>query len=166
MLVASMNPCPCGYLGDQKNQCRCSIPQVQKYRAKISGPLLDRIDLHVEAPAVDLSELSNQSNSECSDTVRERVEQSRMIQKERFQGNGIISNAFMMKSDIDKFCKLSTDNHSLLINAMNKLSLSARAYDRILKVSRTIADMESSKDIKKEHILEAIQYRNLDRQKY
>ncbi len=166
MLVASMNPCPCGYLGDQKNHCRCSIPQIQKYRSKISGPLLDRIDLHIEAPAIDLSELSNQSDSDCSETVRERVEQSRIIQKERFQSNGIISNAFMMKSDIDKFCKLSTDNRSLLIKAMKKLSLSARAYDRILKVSRTIADMESSTDIKKEHILEAIQYRNLDRQKY
>ena len=151
---------------DQKNHCRCSIPQIQKYRSKIGGPLLDRIDLHIEAPAIDLSELSNQSDSDCSETVRERVEQSRIIQKERFQSNGIISNAFMMKSDIDKFCKLSTYNRSLLIKAMKKLSLSARAYDRILKVSRTIADMESSKDIKKEHILEAIQYRNLDRQKY
>ena len=165
MLVASMNPCPCGYLGDQKNDCRCSIPQIQKYRSKISGPLLDRIDLHVEAPAIDLSELSSQSDSDCSATIGERVERSRMIQKERFHANKIISNAFMMKSDIDRFCKLSTGNRSLLINAMNKLNLSARAYDRILKVSRTIADMESSKDIKREHILEAIQYRNLDRQK-
>ncbi|MDG1172982.1 MAG: ATP-binding protein, partial [Opitutales bacterium] len=166
MLVASMNPCPCGFLGDPRNSCRCSIPQIQKYRSKISGPLLDRIDLHIEAPAIDLSELPAVTTVDSSVDVRARVECCRATQHDRFNNTSITSNAFMRKTEIEKFCKLSNEDSVLLIDAMKRLNLSARAYDRILKVSRTIADLGFSNSIKKEHVLEAIQYRNLDRTNY
>ena len=163
MFVASMNPCPCGYLGDPKNSCRCSIPQIQKYRSKISGPLLDRIDLHIEAPALAVTELQNLKKSECSEVIRRRVEVCREIQRERFSKLKIKTNAFMPDSWIEKACFLSDENKQVLVHAMNQLSLSARAYTRILKVSRTIADMSNSVNIERNHLLEAIQYRNLDR---
>ena len=163
MFVASMNPCPCGYLGDPKNSCRCSIPQIQKYRSKISGPLLDRIDLHIEAPALAVTELQNFKKSESSETIRNRVEACRGIQRERFSKLKIKTNAFMPDSWIEKACFLSEENKQVLVHAMNQLSLSARAYTRILKVSRTIADMCNSVNIEQNHLLEAIQYRNLDR---
>ena len=163
MFVASMNPCPCGYLGDPKNSCRCSIPQIQKYRSKISGPLLDRIDLHVEAPALAVTELQNFKKSESSEVIRRRVEVCRKIQRERFSKLKIKTNAFMPDSWIEKACFLSDENKQVLVHAMNQLSLSARAYTRILKVSRTIADMCNSVNIERNHLLEAIQYRNLDR---
>lgn len=166
MLVASMNPCPCGFLGDPRNSCRCSIPQIQKYRSKISGPLLDRIDLHIEAPAIDLSELPAVTTVDSSVDVRARVECCRATQHDRFNNTSITSNAFMRKTEIEKFCKLSNEDSVLLIDAMKRLNLSARAYDRILKVSRTIADLGFSNSIKREHVLEAIQYRNLDRTNY
>ncbi len=162
-LVAAMNPCPCGYLGDVKNSCRCSIPQIQKYRSKISGPLLDRIDIHIEAPAVSLSELRDEEKGEDSSSMRERVVECREVQKLRFSSGHFLTNAQMTESMMDIHCKLSPDLSSLLTRAMEQLSLSARAYTRILKVSRTIADLEYSNNIKKEHLLEAIQYRNLDR---
>ena len=163
MFVASMNPCPCGYLGDPRNSCRCSIPQIQKYRSKISGPLLDRIDLHIEAPAIDVKELQNLKEPESSDTIRKRVEACREIQRERFSKFKINTNEFMPDSMINKACFLSEENKQVLVQAMNQLSLSARAYTRILKVSRTIADMCNCVNIERDHLLEAIQYRNLDR---
>jgi len=168
MLVAAMNPCPCGYLGDDSNQCRCSIPQIQKYRNKISGPLLDRIDLHVEAPAVRVSDLKSEEKSEQSSVIRERVVQCRGIQEKRYKNISVRTktNANMTESLVNKFCKISTENMDLLSLAMERMSLSARAYSRILKVSRTIADMAGANDIEREHLLEAIQYRNLDRSLY
>lgn len=163
MFVASMNPCPCGYLGDAKHPCRCSIPQIQKYRAKISGPLLDRIDLHVDAPALQVSEIQNLHCGEASTTIRERVEKCRLIQSNRFTKINTKTNAEMPDSIIEKVCSLNSENKEILFQAMSQLSLSTRAYSRILKVSRTIADMDQSFSIEKNHLLEAIQYRNLDR---
>lgn len=163
MFVASMNPCPCGYLGDSKNDCRCSIPQIQKYRAKISGPLLDRIDIHIDAPSLEISEIQNTEKGEDSKTIRKRVEQCREAQLERLSPYGIKNNASMTDSFVEKVCSLSAENKKILSQAMTQLSLSARAYIRILKVSRTIADMEKSLAIERNHLLEAIQYRNLDR---
>ena len=168
MLVAAMNPCPCGYLGDEKNNCRCSIPQVQKYRNKISGPLLDRIDLHVEAPAVRISDLKSQGKGENSCDIRDRVSICREIQVQRFKQlkTRTKTNANMSENLVDKFCNISSANMELLSLAMDRMSLSARAYSRILKVSRTIADMGGADNIEKEHLLEAIQYRSLDRSLY
>lgn len=163
MLVASMNPCPCGYLGDSKNNCRCSIPQIQKYRAKISGPLLDRIDLHVDAPALEMSEIQNSKKGENSNNIRSRVVKCRKIQRDRFRDSHTKTNASMPDSIVEEICYLNAENKSLLVRAMDKLGLSTRAYSRILKVSRTIADMDNSSSIEKNHLLEAIQYRNLDR---
>ena len=163
MFVASMNPCPCGYLGDSKNSCRCSMPQIQKYRAKISGPLLDRIDLHIDAPALEISDIQNSEKGESSDCIRRRVEACRKIQQDRFSRLITKTNASMPDKYIEKVCILNSENKKILLRAMDQLSLSTRAYSRILKVSRTIADMESSKSIEKHHLLEAIQYRNLDR---
>jgi len=163
MLVAAMNPCPCGYLGDPQHSCRCSLPQIQKYRSKISGPLLDRIDLHIEAPAVDIEQLQNSEKGESSEMIRKRVEKCRSIQAERLNQYGIYANAFLPDSIMEEVCFLGDENSALLKRAMKELSLSARAYGRILKVSRTIADLESSEVIRKQHLLEAIQYRTLDR---
>ena len=163
MLVAAMNPCPCGYLGDPQHSCRCSLPQIQKYRSKISGPLLDRIDLHIEAPAVDIEQLQNSEKGESSDMIRKRVEKCRSIQAERLKQYGIYANAFLPDSIMEEVCFLGDENSALLKRAMKELSLSARAYGRILKVSRTIADLESSEVIRRQHLLEAIQYRTLDR---
>ena len=163
MFVASMNPCPCGYLGDAKNNCRCSIPQIKKYRAKISGPLLDRIDLHVDAPALEISELQNLQPGESSTAIRKRVENCRRIQMDRYTKIGTKTNASMHDSLIEKVCILNSENKKILLQAMQQLALSSRAYTRILKVSRTIADMQGSLEIKRDHLLEAIQYRNLDR---
>ncbi len=163
MFVASMNPCPCGYLGDTKNNCKCSIPQIQKYRAKISGPLLDRIDLHVDAPQIETSELQNSQKGENSISIRSRVENCRKIQQDRFANITTKTNASMPDSLIEEICYLGAENKKLLLQAMDQLSLSVRAYSRILKVSRTIADMEQSSAIERNHLLEAIQYRNLDR---
>jgi len=163
MLVASMNPCPCGFLGDPSNKCRCSIPQIHKYRSKISGPLLDRMDLQIDAPAVELSELPDDNKGETSYEVRQRVNSCRNIQKDRFKDTNIKSNASMRRNEVEIYCKLSTDSKNLFLDAMKRLNLSARAYDRILKVSRTIADLESTSNIKNKHLLEAIQYRSMDR---
>ena len=163
MFVASMNPCPCGYLGDSRNSCKCSIPQIQKYRAKISGPLLDRIDIHIDAPSLEISEIQSADKGEDSKTIRIRVEKCREIQRQRFCQYDIKNNASMPDSLVEKVCSLGEENQNILLQAMNQLSLSARAYIRILKVSRTIADMEGSFNIERNHLLEAIQYRNLDR---
>jgi magnesium chelatase family protein len=163
MLVAALNPCPCGYLGDARHQCRCTPSQVQRYRAKISGPLLDRIDLHVEAPALSVSELRHDQPGESSRSLRERVQASRDRQQARFRGTRITCNARMTHAQVRKHCAIDRSLGDLLQQAMERLSLSARAYDRILKVSRTIADLAAADSITAPHLLEAIQYRGLDR---
>ncbi len=165
MLAAAMNPCPCGYYTDPNKECTCSPPQIQKYMAKISGPLLDRIDIHIEVPAVKYKELSSKASGEKSEVIRERVIRAREIQQVRFKDfKHIYSNGDMGSKEIRQFCKLDEAGEELLKMAMTKLGLSARAYDRILKVSRTIADLESSENILPQHISEAIQYRSLDRE--
>jgi len=166
MLVASMNPCPCGYYNHPEKDCVCSPGVVQKYLSKISGPLLDRIDLHVEVTPVSFSELSkNTSNSEGSNEIRERVIKARKIQEQRYaSNNGIHANAQMNAKQLREICVIDKEAQDLLKKAMDKLGLSARAYDRILKVSRTIADLDFSEDIKTNHVAEAIQYRSLDRE--
>lgn len=164
MLVCAMNPCPCGYYTDPNKECTCTQMQIQKYMAKISGPLLDRIDLHIEVPAVKYKELASKNSGESSEKIRERVIAGREIQMKRFSGqSGIFSNADMESKDIHEYCKINSDGEELMKMAINKLGLSARAYDRILKVARTIADLGKSADIRPEHISEAIQYRTLDR---
>jgi magnesium chelatase family protein len=164
MLIASMNPCPCGYYNHPEKECVCAPGVVQKYMNKISGPLLDRIDLHVEVTPVPFSELTQLRASEKSETIRERVVRARLIQLERFKNNKeIYCNAQMSNKLMRSICTISTAGENLLKVAMEKLGLSARAYDRILKVARTIADLENSADIKTEHIAEAIQYRSLDK---
>ena len=165
MLACSMNPCPCGNYGDPTKECSCTPTQIQKYLGKISGPLLDRIDIHVEVPAVKYQELSDKRLGESSEAIRERVIAAREIQLQRFAGiNGVFKNADIMTKDIRNFCQLDDPSQRILEMAMKKMGLSARAYDRILKVARTIADLSASENIKSEHISEAIQYRNLDRE--
>lgn len=166
MLIASMNPCPCGFYNHPDRECTCPPGTVQKYLNKVSGPLLDRIDLHVEVTPVAFSELSNSnSKGEPSSFIRERVVKAREIQAERYkQQEGIFANAQISSKMLREICVIGTAGESLLKRAMEKLNLSARAYDRILKVSRTIADLGASDDIKTEHLAEAIQYRSLDRE--
>jgi magnesium chelatase family protein len=164
MLVSAMNPCPCGYYGDPKRECRCSPGQVERYRRKISGPLLDRIDLHVEAPAVEYKELSDTVPAEPSSVIRERVLKARDIQNRRFaKARKTTCNARMSHSQLKEHCRLDDRGNELLKNAMSDLNFSARAYDRILKVARTIADLAGSESIAPDHLLEALSYRNLDR---
>ncbi len=167
MLVAAMNPCPCGYYGDTKRNCRCSDKQVERYRQKISGPLLDRIDLHVEAPAVEYKELSDTLPAESSAVIRERILEARAIQNHRFtksrKSKITTCNARMSHAQLKEHCRLDDRGNELLKNAMADLNFSARAYDRILKVARTIADLAGSESIAPDHLLEALSYRNLDR---
>lgn len=163
MLVAAMNPCPCGYLGDTQHTCRCTPTQVQRYRARISGPLLDRIDIHVEAPAVSVSELRHAAAGESSAIMRERIGTARRRQHARFGDGRISCNARMGHREVRQVCAIDRELGDLLERAMNQLSLSARAYDRILKVARTIADLAGAESIAAPHLLEAIQYRSLDR---
>jgi magnesium chelatase family protein len=168
MLIASMNPCPCGYFNHPEKECSCPPGTVQKYLNKISGPLLDRIDLHVEVTPVKFNELSSSSvGIEKSESIRERVIQARHIQNERYkESSGVYANAQMSSQMIKQYCELDTVGSNLLKNAMEKLQLSARAYDRILKVGRTIADLAASPTIRPEHIAEAIQFRSLDRENW
>ncbi|MFU8847682.1 MAG: YifB family Mg chelatase-like AAA ATPase [Opitutales bacterium] len=166
MLVAAMNPCPCGYTGDNSRECRCSVPQIQRYRSRISGPLLDRIDIHIEAPALSIQELRNAAPGESSATIRERCTHARKLQTERFSHESQPSlrcNARMSHKSIREHCQINAEQGQLLQNAMEQLALSARAYDRILKVARTIADLAGTANIETPHLLEAIQYRSLDR---
>jgi magnesium chelatase family protein len=163
MLVAAMNPCPCGYLGDLKHECRCGPTIIQRYRSRISGPLLDRIDLHIEAPALSIQELRNAKSGESSEVLRQRIQKARVYQKKRFKEDSIICNARMNHRHIRAYCGLNADQGKLLEQAMESLALSARAYDRVLKVARTIADLAESERIETPHLLEAIQYRSLDR---
>ena len=164
MLVCAMNPCSCGNFGNPQKKCSCNPLQIQKYLSKISGPLLDRIDIHIEVPAIKIDQLNEKKEGEKSEKIRERVIAARNIQNERYNKNeNVFSNSNMQTSEIKEFCKLTSESETVLKNAMSKLGLSARAYDRILKVARTIADLSASSDIKTEHIAEAIQYRSLDR---
>lgn len=164
MLIASMNPCPCGFHNHPERECTCPPGTVQKYLNKISGPLLDRIDLHVEVTPVPFSQLSAVKKEESSESIREKVIRARDVQLERFKNSGIYCNAQMSSKQLKEICVIDNIGQALLKRAMEKLSLSARAYDRILKVSRTIADIEGSENIKPEYLAEAIQYRSLDRE--
>ena len=163
MLVSAMNPCLCGYFSDPQHECTCTPQQVQRYRAKISGPLLDRIDIQIEVPAVKYKELSHREVGEDSATIRTRVNKARAVQLERFAGRTLYCNAQMTSKDIRKFCQPDTAGEKLLENAMARLGLSARAYTRILKVARTIADLAAEEQVGSAHLAEAIQYRLLDR---
>jgi magnesium chelatase family protein len=163
MLVAAMNPCPCGYLGDPKHECRCTPSQIQRYRARVSGPLLDRIDLHIEAPSLSFKELRSDTPGEPSSAMRTRIQAAHGRQHIRFKGTKTTVNARMTHAQIRKNCAIDSTLGDLLQQAMEKLSLSARAYDRILKVARTIADLAATDRIEAPHLLEAIQYRSLDR---
>ena len=164
MLAAAMNPCPCGYFGDPTRECHCTPPMIQRYVSKISGPLLDRIDIHIEVPAVKYKELRAPASSEDSAAVRLRVIAAGARQTERFKGEKkTYCNAQMAPKMIRKHCAISADGEKLLENAVVELGLSARAHDRILKVSRTIADLDGAENIQAKHLSEAIQYRTLDR---
>ena len=163
MLVAAMNPCPCGFYSDPHRECTCTLPQIQRYKGKISGPLLDRIDIHVDVPPVRFQDMSTEKQAEPSRQIKERVKTARAIQQERFKGKKVFCNALMVARHIRKFCQVDRSSHKLLQHAMEKLGFSARAYTRILKVSRTIADLEGTEQIQPHHISEAIQYRSLDR---
>ncbi len=163
MLVAAMNPCPCGFFGDAKRKCRCAPQQVERYRERISGPLLDRIDLHVEAPAVSFDDLRSDETGEPSAAIRERVFACRQVQQKRFGPGKVRVNARMSSQQFRKFCTLDSEGEGMLRMAMDQLNFSARAHDRILKVARTIADLAGSDAISGEHVSEAIQYRTLDR---
>lgn len=163
MLVAAMNPCKCGFFGDPFHQCICTPHQIHTYRSKISGPLMDRFDIHIEVPAVKFREISSDEQAEKSNDIRERVTKARKIQQDRYRGDGIYANSQMKQRHIRKYCRIDDSCKRLMEHAMDRMGLSARAYSRILKVARTIADLEGAEHISSEHISEAIQYRNLDR---
>jgi len=162
MLVAAMNPCPCGYHGDPSRSCRCSPRQIRQYQARLSGPLLDRIDIHILVPSVRYRELTGPYSGESSEVIEQRVLQARKKQQERMAENGTLCNARLSDRQISEFCALEDESHRLLEMAMERLGLSARAFTRILKVSRTIADLEDCEAILTRHVAEAIQYRSLD----
>ncbi len=163
ILVASMNPCPCGYYGSSTNQCKCTPAAIHKYLSKVSGPLLDRIDLHIEVDSINYEELSHYELEEPSREIKKRVNKAREIQLNRFKDSNIYSNAKMNEKEFKQYCKLDKDSNDLLELAFKKLNLSARAYNRILKVARTIADLDGKENIEKQHVMEAIQYRTLDK---
>ena len=162
--IASMNPCPCGYYGSKDKECTCKDYQIKKYINKISGPLLDRIDIHIEVQGVKYEKLGNDnSNVESSLEIRKRVNKARSLQVKRYKDYGIFSNSELSPKLIEKYCKLDTSSKKILESAFERLGLSARAYSRILKVARTIADLDGSESIEVSHLSEAIQYRSLDR---
>lgn len=163
LLVASMNPCPCGYYGDSKHNCTCTPPQITRYMSKISGPLLDRIDIHIDVPSVSYNDLQSDKYEEKSADIRERVNKARNIQIERYKNDGILNNSQLTAPLIRKYCKLGTQQNDIMKKAFDIFGLSARAHDRILKVARTIADLDQSESIQPGHLMEAIQYRTLDR---
>ena len=163
MLVASMNPCPCGYLGDPSHECSCSQSQIDRYLGKISGPLLSRIDIQIEVSPVKYEDLNNERAEESSGEIKKRIVAARKIQQERYKGLEVITNSELGSRYITKFCKINKESQMLLKDAFDRLGLSARAYNKILKVARTIADLEKSDNIETRHIAEAIQYRGLDR---
>jgi len=163
-LIAAMNPCPCGYYGDSLKPCTCAPAMVTKYQKRISGPLLDRIDIHIEVPRVDYEKLSSDRVGETSESIRQRVQSARNIQHTRFTNSDspstdVLCNADMRVGEVRQFCQLQPEGQSLMRSAMSQLNLSARAYHRILKLSRTIADLAGSEEIQSAHLAEALQYR-------
>ncbi len=163
MFVASMNPCPCGFYGSQDKECTCSPEAISRYMGKISGPLLDRIDIQIEVTPVKYQKLENNDNVENSEEIKERVDRARKIQLERYKEHGIFSNSELTPALSNIYCKLNVQSKEIIQNAFEKLGLSARGYGRILKVARTIADLDGSEFIESQHVAEAIQYRSLDR---
>ena len=162
MLVAAMNPCPCGNYGSKTKECRCTQMQIDKYRNRISSPLLDRLDIHIEMNEIDYSDLTSKEKGESSASIRERVIAARRIQKERYAGEGILFNSQLNTPLMRKYCRMEPDAEDLLHKAYDRFKLSARAYTRVIKVSRTIADIEGGGPITKAHVSEAVQYRGLD----
>jgi len=163
MLVAAMNPCPCGYFTDPKRECHCTPIQIQHYLSKVSGPLLDRIDIHLEVPRLKLEHLTDKRRGEPSEEIRKRVDKARAAQKERYSDTGVFFNARLESKELERYCLLDKESEELLKLAILELGISARAYDKILRVSRTIADLEGKETIEAHHISEAISYRSLDR---
>ena len=163
MLVAAMNPCPCGFYGDRMKECLCTPHQIRRYRSKLSGPLLDRLDIHLDIPPVPIRELGSEGTHEGSAIIRERVAAARSRQGARYRKEGIFCNAQLKPRQVKRYCALEAEPRALLEQAMMRLGLSARAYGRILRVARTIADLADSTRIEADHLAEAIQYRNLDR---
>jgi len=163
MLVCAMNPCPCGWFTDPRKDCSCTQNQIHKYMSKISGPLLDRIDIHIEVPSLPTTQLLQNCSSETSEEIKLRTMKARKKQVERLSDEAIFANAYMGHNQIKKHCKLTDGSKQLIRKAIEELGLSARAYDKALKISRTIADLDQKEDILPEHVAEAIQYRNLDR---
>jgi len=155
--------CPCGFYTDSNRECTCTLPQILRYRSKISGPLMDRIDIHIEVPAVRYRDLAGETSGEESETVKKRVDRAREIQRQRFAGKRIYCNAQMASRYLKKYCQIGEDSKALLEQAIDKLGLSARAYTRILKIARTIADLENVESLTAQHVSEAIQHRSLDR---
>lgn len=163
MFVASMNPCPCGYFGSKDKECTCSPTSIEKYMGKISGPLLDRIDIQIEVSPVKYQKLEAEERAESSDTIKERVNKARKIQQQRYKEVGIYANSQLTPKLVNKYCKLDKESKEILKSAFERLGLSARAHGRILKVARTIADLDGKENIDSSHIAEAIQYRSLDK---
>ena len=163
MVVAAMNPCPCGYYGDKTHKCSCSDIKIKRYLNRISGPLLDRFDIHVEVPPVKFDELRSKEQTETSEAIKRRVDDARKIQRERFKGSKTLCNAKINAEQFEKVCVIDKEAENTLKNSFNDLGLTARAYDRVLKVARTIADLEQSEVIRSAHVLEAVQFRSLDR---
>ncbi len=166
MMVSSINPCPCGFFGDESDRCTCTASQIKNYLGKISGPLMDRIDLQVEVKPLKFQDMSDKAVSESSETIKKRVNNARLIQLERYKGQGIFSNSQLKPKHMSVYCKIGSKERDLLREAFDKFNLSARAYNRILKVARTIADLEGSRDLNINHIAEAIQHRTLDKKYY
>ena len=160
----AMNPCPCGWYGDSRRACRCTVPQIINYRKKISGPLLDRIDIQLEVSALGSKQLISDQAAEDSESIRSRIEKCRRIQIERFKDTGIFCNAHMNSKQIKQFCTLDDECKKFIQQALEQMHLSARGYDRVIKVARTIADLEESERISLSHISEALQYRSFDRE--
>ena len=163
MLIASMNPCPCGYYGSKDKECSCTQDQISKYMNRISGPLLDRIDIHIEVSPIQYETLSSNRESENSETIKQRVDKARIIQNERYKNDNIHSNSELTSDLLKKYCKLDKKSSEILKNAFEKFGLSARAHDKVIKLARTIADLDEEENILAKHIAEAIQYRNLDK---
>ena len=163
VLVASMNPCPCGYYGDSTHDCSCTPPQIKKYLSKISGPLLDRIDMHIEVFPIKFEELNSEAVSLASVQLKEKIDKARLVQLNRYRNESILYNSQLTPRLLKKYCKLGSEEKQLMENAFKKMGLSARAHNRIIKLARTIADLEKHESITVLDLAEAIQYRNLDR---